>query len=37
VELYLATARRQLRIAENRGTLSPNQAARVRRVLAKER
>lgn len=37
VELYLATARRQIRIAEERGMLSPNQAARVRRVLAKER
>jgi predicted short-subunit dehydrogenase-like oxidoreductase (DUF2520 family) len=36
VELYLAAARRQLRIAEDRGVLSPNQAARVRRVLAKD-
>jgi predicted short-subunit dehydrogenase-like oxidoreductase (DUF2520 family) len=37
VELYLAMARRQLRIAQDRGALSPNQVARVRRVLAKER
>ncbi len=37
VELYLATVRRQIGIAEKRGTLSPNQAARVRRVLAKDR
>jgi predicted short-subunit dehydrogenase-like oxidoreductase (DUF2520 family) len=37
VELYLATVRRQIRIAEERGTLSPNQASRVRRVLAKGR
>jgi predicted short-subunit dehydrogenase-like oxidoreductase (DUF2520 family) len=37
VELYLATARRQLRIAEDRGLLSPNEVARVRRVLAKAR
>ena len=37
VELYVATARRQLRIAEGRGALSPHQAARVGRLLAKER
>ena len=37
VELYLAIARRQLRIARDRGALSPNQVARVRRVLAKDR
>jgi predicted short-subunit dehydrogenase-like oxidoreductase (DUF2520 family) len=37
VELYVATARRQLRIAEDRGALSPHQAARVGRLLAKER
>lgn len=37
VELYVATARRQLRIAEDRGELSPYQAARVGRLLAKER
>jgi predicted short-subunit dehydrogenase-like oxidoreductase (DUF2520 family) len=37
VELYLAMARRQLRIAQARGALSPNQVARVRRVLAKDR
>jgi predicted short-subunit dehydrogenase-like oxidoreductase (DUF2520 family) len=37
VELYVATARRELRIAEDRGALSPDQAARVGRVLAKER
>lgn len=36
VELYLATARRQLRIAQDRGSLSPDQAARVRDVLAKD-
>jgi predicted short-subunit dehydrogenase-like oxidoreductase (DUF2520 family) len=36
VELYLATARRQLRIAQDRGSLSPDQAARVRDILAKD-
>ena len=35
VELYAAAARRQLRIAEERGALSPDQAVRVRDVLAK--
>ena len=36
VELYLAAARRQLRIAEERGSISPDRAARVRDVLAKD-
>ncbi len=36
VELYLATARRQLRIAQDRGSLSSDQAVRVRDVLAKD-
>jgi predicted short-subunit dehydrogenase-like oxidoreductase (DUF2520 family) len=36
VELYLAAARRQLAIAEERGSMSPDQAARVRDVLAKD-
>lgn len=35
LELYLAAAQRELRIAEERGTLSPEQAARVRTALAK--
>jgi len=37
VELYLAMARRQLKIAQDRGALSPNQVTRVGRVLAKGR
>lgn len=36
LELYLAAARRQLRIAEERGSISPDQAARVGDVLAKD-
>jgi len=35
VDLYLAAARRELRIAEERGTLSPEQLERVRTALAK--
>jgi predicted short-subunit dehydrogenase-like oxidoreductase (DUF2520 family) len=35
VELYLATARRELRLAEDRGTLSPERLERVRAALAK--
>jgi predicted short-subunit dehydrogenase-like oxidoreductase (DUF2520 family) len=35
VELYLAAARRELRLTEERGTLSPEQVERVRAALAK--
>ena len=35
VELYLAAARREIQISEERGTLSPDQLARVRAALAK--
>ncbi len=35
LDLYLAAARREVRIAEERGTLSPEQLDRVRRALAK--
>jgi predicted short-subunit dehydrogenase-like oxidoreductase (DUF2520 family) len=35
VELYLAAARRELRLAEERRTLSPEQLERVRAALAK--
>jgi predicted short-subunit dehydrogenase-like oxidoreductase (DUF2520 family) len=35
VELYLALAERELRIAEQRGALSTDAAARVRGALAK--
>lgn len=35
VDLYLATARRELQIAEERGTLAPDQLERVRSALAK--
>ena len=35
VDLYLAAARREVRIAEERGTLSPEQLERVMRALAK--
>jgi len=35
VELYLAAARRELRLTEERGTLSPEQVERVRVALAK--
>jgi hypothetical protein len=35
VELYLAGARRELRIAEERRALSPEQFERVRAALAK--
>jgi hypothetical protein len=35
VELYLAAARRELRLAEERRTLSPEQLDRVRAALAK--
>jgi predicted short-subunit dehydrogenase-like oxidoreductase (DUF2520 family) len=37
MELYVASARRNLRIVEERGALSPEQAERVGRVLAKDR
>jgi len=37
MELYAAAARRELRIAEERGALSPEQSERVGRVLAKDR
>lgn len=35
VELYLAAARRELRLTEERGTLSPEQVERLRAALAK--
>jgi predicted short-subunit dehydrogenase-like oxidoreductase (DUF2520 family) len=35
MDLYLAAARREVRIAEERRTLSPEQLERVRRALAK--
>lgn len=37
VELYLAAARRELRLAEERGTLAPPEVASVRGALAKPR
>jgi predicted short-subunit dehydrogenase-like oxidoreductase (DUF2520 family) len=36
VDLYLAAARRELQIVEERRTLAPNQVERVRAVLAKD-
>jgi predicted short-subunit dehydrogenase-like oxidoreductase (DUF2520 family) len=36
IELYLAAARRELRIAEERGALAPDGVERVSHVLAKD-